>query len=66
MVEVGNGVLQGLILHIFGRQFLEWRRKSPVSVLKDDDCGTNLLRNDTSGSICSCVPVRVYLVMVCK
>jgi hypothetical protein len=63
MVEVGNGVLQRQILQIFSRQLLEWRREPPVSVLKDDDGSTNLLRNDTGGSRCGGVTARTYSAM---
>ena len=50
MVEICNGVLQCLVLQVFGRQFGERRRETPVSVLNDNDGSTNLLSNNSSSS----------------
>ena len=60
VVEVCNGVLQRQVLQILGGQLCEWRRKSPVSVLKDNDGGTNLFRNDAGGSIRACVATNAF------
>lgn len=59
MVQVGNGILQRLILQVFGRQLLKRRGESPVSVLKHDDSSTELLRNNTSCSGGGCITVRI-------
>jgi hypothetical protein len=49
--QVVDGVLQGEVFEVLGRQVREGCGSAPVAVLEDDCCGTDLLGDDSSGTV---------------
>ena len=49
--QVVDGVFQGEVFEVLGRQVRERRGSAPVAVLQDDCRSSDLLGNDSSGAV---------------